>query len=278
MLDWFQVSTDLKKWDPIVKSNRVAEGMSFPLDQTKLHIQTTSEYVKRYQTKTELEQQIEALVGASKSNLTKTTILTEAEREALQAMSVQEADFRRQELAKARALLSYKEQKQKWQSKIKSKNYHRHLRRGKRKEEEKNFEELQKTNPDAVLEQLERLEQKRLEERHTLKHRNMGKWARHTASRAKTDKNAREALQDQLRISRKLTEKLKSNDTDEEEEEDMDDMDEVVRDAEETINNEAKSNPWMMAGAEELEKEGRGTWETSMKLSRSWKRKKSRWR
>jgi U3 small nucleolar RNA-associated protein 14 len=214
-----------------------------------LQIQTASEYVKRYQTKTPLEQEIEELLHGSRNNLTKATILTEAEREALDAMSLQEADFRRQELQKNRALLSYKEQKARWQSKIKSKGYHRHLRRAKRKIDEKEFEELQKTNPDALLDKLEGLDKQRIQERLTLKHRNMGKWARHMASRAKTSKEAREVLQEQLRLSRSLAEKLKPVDSDTDDEAALEFMDPTVVVNEEAFDAEAKINPWMSSAA-----------------------------
>ncbi|OQV25278.1 putative U3 small nucleolar RNA-associated protein 14-like protein A [Hypsibius exemplaris] len=245
-----EVSKDLKKWDPIVKANRVAEGVSFPLDQTKLNIQTASEYVKRYQTQTPLEKEIADLVNSSRNNFTKATILTEAEREALSAMSVQEAEFRRQELQKTRALLSYKEQKSRWQSKIKSKGYHRHLRRAQRKIDEKEFDELQKNDPDAALDKLEGLDKQRIKERLTLKHRSMGKWARHTASRSKNDKSAREALQEQLRLSRSLATKLKPVESDSENDVEVRQAVEVdVVGNEKTFDEEAKINPWMSSAA-----------------------------
>ena len=244
-----QVSKDLKKWDTVVQSNRVADGIQFPLDQTKLQIQTASEYVKRYQSQTPLEKEIADLLGNNRNNFTKATVLTEAEKEALSAMSLQEAQFRRQELQKTRALLSYKEQKSRWQSKIKSKGYHRHLRRAQRKIDEKEFEELQKSDPNAALEKLEGLDRQRIKERLTLKHRSMGKWARNMASRAKHDKGSREALQEQLRLSRSLAAKLlptSESDSDEDGIPTVEELDVAVN--EEAFDEEAKVNPWMSSG------------------------------
>ncbi|XP_055336059.1 U3 small nucleolar RNA-associated protein 14 homolog A-like [Paramacrobiotus metropolitanus] len=244
-VNYTEVSKDLGKWDKIVKNNRTAEGVVFPLNTTAIIPQTASEFVVRDHTKTPLEEQIEALLGTSKNNLTKSTVLTEAEREALQAMSLQEAEMRRQELQKHRALLSYKEQKARWQSKIKSKGYHRHLRRAKRKVEEREFEELKTTNPAAAAEKLLLLDKKRLQERLTLKHRGTGKWAKYMQQRAKTDKDAREALQEQLRLSRAITEKIAVDDEDDES--DVEDIEPEDKETQAILDEEAAENPWMSA-------------------------------
>lgn len=55
----------------------------------------------------------------------------------------------------------------------------------------KEFELLQKTDPEAALKKLEELERSRAEERATLRHRSTGKWAKNLAVRAKYDKEVR---------------------------------------------------------------------------------------
>jgi U3 small nucleolar RNA-associated protein 14 len=52
----------------------------------------------------------------------------------------------------------------------------------------KDFEVLQKTDPEAALQQLEQLERTRAEERVSLRHRSTGQWARNKAVRAKYNK------------------------------------------------------------------------------------------
>lgn len=52
----------------------------------------------------------------------------------------------------------------------------------------KDFESLQKTDPDAALKQLKLLEKSRAEERATLRHRNTGKWAKNQIIRATYNK------------------------------------------------------------------------------------------
>jgi U3 small nucleolar RNA-associated protein 14 len=52
----------------------------------------------------------------------------------------------------------------------------------------KDFEVLQKTDPETALQQLEKLERTRAEERVSLRHRSTRQWARNKAVRAKYDK------------------------------------------------------------------------------------------
>lgn len=69
--------------------------------------------------------------------------------------------------------------------------YHRILKREKVKQQLKDFEQLQKTNPEAALKKLEELDKTRAQERASLRHKNTGKWARNLAVRAKYDKDVR---------------------------------------------------------------------------------------
>lgn len=59
------------------------------------------------------------------------------------------------------------------------------------KEQLREFEELQKKDPEAALKKLEELERTRAEERVTLRHRSTGQWAKNLAVRAKYDKDVR---------------------------------------------------------------------------------------
>lgn len=123
-------------------------------------------------------------------------------------LSVEEAMATHSEMAKLRALQSYAMSKAKRQNKIKSKKYHRLLRKSKIKLQMKEFEELQKKDPEAAMVKLEELERARVQERMSLKHRNTSKWAKMQAARAKYDKDSRMALSEQLKISRDLTQKV----------------------------------------------------------------------
>ncbi|XP_010831151.1 PREDICTED: U3 small nucleolar RNA-associated protein 14 homolog A-like, partial [Bison bison bison] len=77
------------------------------------------------------------------------------------------------------------------EKRIKSKKYHRILKKGKAKQALKDFEKLQKVNPAAALEELEKLDKARMMERMSLKHQNSGKWAKSKAIMAKYDLEVR---------------------------------------------------------------------------------------
>jgi U3 small nucleolar RNA-associated protein 14 len=64
----------------------------------------------------------------------------------------------------------------------------------------KDFEVLQKTDPEAALRQLEQLERTRAEERVSLRHRSTGQWARNKAVRAKYNKEVSIIVQHHLNI------------------------------------------------------------------------------
>lgn len=61
------------------------------------------------------------------------------------------------------------------------------MKRERIKKELKEFELLQKTDPEAALAKMETIERARAEERISLRHRNTGKWARGLAIRSKYD-------------------------------------------------------------------------------------------
>ncbi|XP_009866753.1 PREDICTED: U3 small nucleolar RNA-associated protein 14 homolog A-like, partial [Apaloderma vittatum] len=162
-------SKDVGKWQQVVLQNRRAEQLA----------------------RTPLEQEIFELLHKTQQPITD-PLLTPEEAASLQAMSLEEARQRRAELQKARAVQSYYEAKARREKKIKSKKYHRVLKKSKRRKALKEFELLQKSDP---------------EERMSLKHQNKGKWARSRAIMAKYDLQARKAMQEQLDKNKELTQK-----------------------------------------------------------------------
>ncbi|KAG8433507.1 hypothetical protein GDO86_017698 [Hymenochirus boettgeri] len=235
-----KTSEEVDKWDHIVKQNRRAEQLIFPLNDEKLKPTPIEEMVTGWKARTPLEQEIFNILHKNKQPVTD-PLLTPVEEATIKAMSLEEAKLRRAELQKARALQSYYEAKTRREKKIKSKKYHRVLKKGKQKEALKEFEELRKTNPDAALEELQKLEQTRMKERMSLKHQNSGKWAKSKAIMAKYDDSARKAIQEQLQKNKELTKKIEvlSENEQSEEEEVIPDF---VNDA--NVNIDA-ANPWM---------------------------------
>nr|SVE74266.1 EOG090X08JJ [Daphnia barbata] len=233
-----KIKGEISKWDDTVKGNRIAEQLSFPLNQPSIKMHSATDFRAKFKPKTPLEEQISQLLSGSKHVQAENEELTPAEKQALSSMSLKEALERRKELAKSRALQSYQEAKARRQNKIKSKSYHRLLKREKTKNHIKEFETLKKYDPEKALEKLEQLDKKRIEERVTLKHKGAGKWAKLQAIRSKYDQNARESLADQLRLGKEVTRKIKK--PDDESEDDMP-----------SIPLEKSDNPWLGGSASE---------------------------
>ncbi|XP_039186929.1 U3 small nucleolar RNA-associated protein 14 homolog A isoform X1 [Crotalus tigris] len=241
-----QTAEALNKWEPVVKQNRRAEQLVFPLQQESVNIMPIEEVISSWQARTPLEQEIFSLLHKAQQPV-KDPLLTPQEKVSLKAMSLEEAKLRRMELQRARAIQSYYEAKARRERKIKSKKFHKMLRKGKSRKVLQEFETLRKCNPEAALEQLEKIEKARIEERMSLKHQNKGRWAKSTVLMAKYDLQARQAMQEQLAQNKELTKKVCP--ASESEEEDIGDSPEAQKDLVPEVVNERHmdfSNPWML--------------------------------
>ncbi|CAG9564579.1 unnamed protein product [Danaus chrysippus] len=221
------------RWDPVIARNRTVDFVSFPLKTRPVKKDTpTNIFLSKLKLKSPLELELEEVDPTP-------VVEPEVEEEELYPMSYEEMVEHRQHLAKFRAQQSYRAAKAKRQSKIKSKKYHRILKKEKLKQQLKEFEELQATNPEEALKKLEELEKARALERHTLRHKNTGKWAKNKLVRAKYDKEVRQQLAEQLSVSRGLTQKtqnIESSDDEPDESENICDI-QISQDP---------MNPWML--------------------------------
>lgn len=150
-----KTSQTLSKWDPIVLKNRQAEQLVFPLEKEPASFVPIEHVFGSWKARTPLEQEIFNILYKNKQPVTD-PLLTPMEKASLKAMSLEEAKMRRAELQRARALQSYYEAKARREKKIKSKKYHKIVKKGKVKKALKEFEQLQKVNPAAALEELEK--------------------------------------------------------------------------------------------------------------------------
>ncbi|NXF56149.1 UT14A protein, partial [Oceanites oceanicus] len=205
---YVRTSKDVGKWQEVVLQNRRAEQLVFPLKQEIATVVPLEQVASAWKARTPLEQEIFGLLHKTQQPITD-PLLTPEETASLQAMSLEEARQRRAELQKARAVQSYYEAKARREKKIKSKKYHRVLKKSKRRKALKEFELLHKSDPEAALAKLEELEQLRMQERMSLKHQNKGKWARSRAIMAKYDLEARKAMQEQLAKNKELMQKVR---------------------------------------------------------------------
>ncbi|NWU32027.1 UT14A protein, partial [Dyaphorophyia castanea] len=201
-------SKDVGKWQQVVVQNRRAEQLVFPLRQDIATVTPLERATSAWKARTPLEQEIFGLLHKTQQPITD-PLLTPEEMASLQAMSLEEARRRRAELQKARAVQSYYEAKARRTKRIKSKKYHRVLKKSRRRQALKEFEQLHKSDPAAALARLEELEQLRMQERMSLKHQNKGKWARSRAIMAKYDLEARKAMQEQLARNKELMQKVR---------------------------------------------------------------------
>ncbi|NXF23275.1 UT14C protein, partial [Rhodinocichla rosea] len=254
-------SKDVGKGGGVVLQNRRAEQLVFPLRQGGGTVTPLERVTSAWKAQTPLEQEIFGLLHKTQQPVTD-PLLTPEEMASVQAMSLEEARRRRAELQKARAVQSYYEAKARRAKRIKSKKYHRVLKKSRRRQALKEFEQLHKSDPVAALARLEELEQLRMsaspprralllgelsvmllfpQERMSLKHQNKGKWARSRAIMAKYDLEARKAMQEQLARNKELMQKVQVEPPEEElcevPEEDTDTM---------ALPMPSGANPWML--------------------------------
>ncbi|KAM7358233.1 U3 small nucleolar RNA-associated protein 14 homolog A [Cochliomyia hominivorax] len=247
------VKKKLTKWDAVVAKNRTAETQVFPLKGETIYVKTAFNGKPLEQSvKSDLMLQMEELENKyaqikreQMGDTDDPKELEKREQELLKKkMTKAELMAKRRELAYLKMRESQKSAKARLQNKIKSKKYHKLLKRQKMQEQIKQFELLQKTNPEAALEKLNALEKSRVLERASLRHKNTGTWAKNLQVRAKYDKDVRKDLSEQLQISRQLTQKT-TEESDEENEEN--------KAQDETANEENEMdydpfNPWTKVG------------------------------
>ncbi|NXB55112.1 UT14A protein, partial [Struthidea cinerea] len=224
-------SKDVGKWQQVVLQNRRAEQLVFPLRQDIATVTPLERVTSAWKARTPLEQEILGLLHKTQQPVTD-PLLTPEETASLQAMSLEEA----------RAVQSYYEAKARRAKRIKSKKYHRVLKKSRRRQALKEFEQLHKSDPAAALARLEELEQLRMQERMSLKHQNKGKWARSRAIMAKYDLEARKAMQEQLARNKELMQKVRV----EPPEEELCEVPEEDTTALPVPTGASRANPWML--------------------------------
>lgn len=124
----------LRRWDAVVQTNRLSDNLAFPLNQPNVNLGKSKEFLKKFSPQTPLEIEI--------ANVLKRGVVDEEEEqmESEFPLSLEEMIQRRKELARLRVLQSYQQAKACRQKKIKSKKYHRILKREKVKQSLKDFE------------------------------------------------------------------------------------------------------------------------------------------
>uniref|UniRef100_A0A1Q3EXJ4 Putative u3 small nucleolar rna-associated protein 14 log a n=1 Tax=Culex tarsalis TaxID=7177 RepID=A0A1Q3EXJ4_CULTA len=225
----------LDLWEPVITASDVAPQTVFPLQYGKLGVEDKApQKLSQYRVKSDLMVAMEELEAKYRQGADSDD--DEGVEQDQYALTLEELREKRKEAARQRIRESYKIAKGRRMNKIKSKKFHKLLKRDKIREQIKQFEELQKTDPEAALKQLELIERQRFQERATLRHKNTGSWAKNMQIRAKYDMNVRQELAEQLSIGKELMAKRLVREGD-------DDSSESGED--EVLVEEKSGNPWM---------------------------------
>eukprot|EP00741_Cyanophora_paradoxa_P011186 tig00020554_g10806.t1 len=199
-----EAAKEISKWVPVVKRNREAEQLRFPLNAPPKQNLSSAALTSKFETTTGLEKEVASLL--EESGLAENSAAKGEELE-MKKLTVEEVKARQAELAKMRSLLFYHELKCKRIKKIKSKTYHKIAK----KERER---ELAKAADSGALdeEQARELEMKaareRAKERMSLKHRSKSKWMRRMLEHGdRDDLDTREAIAEHLKRSQDLRRK-----------------------------------------------------------------------
>ncbi|XP_053694897.1 U3 small nucleolar RNA-associated protein 14 homolog A [Sabethes cyaneus] len=241
-----KAQTDLDLWEPVVTSMEVAPQMVFPLKYGNVRvISEVPQKLSQYRVKSDLMKAMEELDERYREKDT-TVKKKPADKYAL---TLGELRQQRKEAALQKMRELYKISKNRRLSKIKSKKYHKLQKRDKVRAQIKQFEELQRTDPEAALRQLEAIEKQRYQERATLRHKNTGSWAKNMQIRAKYDMNVRQELAEQLSIGKELMGKRMVTEDDESSESGQEDV--------ALEEDEQGDNPWVRKRGEHEEEANR---------------------
>ncbi|KAL3531478.1 hypothetical protein ACH5RR_010800 [Cinchona calisaya] len=217
---------DITKWEPLVKRNREAPTIFFNED-TDLGFSTVGAIASEFEPRSDFEKKIASLVNDNE--------IVDAHRKdgarllELNKISVEDVKDQQNRLAKMRSLLFRHELKAKRIRKIKSKTYHRLLK----KDRLKATAVATEMDPEAAKELAMKQEFKRAEERLTLKHKNSSKWAKRILERGLNvqDDGTRAAIAEQLNQHALLTRKMNSMKESSDESSDEDDSDDILVDS-----------------------------------------------
>lgn len=224
----YEISKDeVNRWSDIVKQNRRAEHLSFPLNQKVEHnhasvfTKTTNENVQ-----SKLQEKVNEVL--EDSNLVDPQKESTFEDLGTAKMTPEEMKKRTIEMRLMRELMFREERKSKRIKKIKSKAYHRI----KKKEIERN-RDLAGVSDESDTER----DIARAKERMSLKHKTTSKWAKDMIKHGMTnDAETREEMEEMLRQGERLKAKILDRNSDEEDEnknlsdlerEDVDEVDDI---------------------------------------------------
>ena len=216
---------ELGGWQDMVQRNRQAATEDLRAKPTAQGTSTAALGAKFTPKASGVEADVGDLLSAA--GLTEERAAAAAEALELNELAAEEVTERQSKLSRMRNLMFYHEVKAKRAKKIKSRAYHKHLKKQALKEGNLALDDVELEDTEEARRELaQRREFERLEERLTLKHKNTGKWAKQMlkAKLGGHNTSVRQAVAEQLRLNQALTRKMDSmrdeEDSSSEEEED----------------------------------------------------------
>eukprot|EP00743_Colponemidia_sp_Colp-15_P009262 GILK01010117.1.p1 GENE.GILK01010117.1~~GILK01010117.1.p1 ORF type:complete len:925 (-),score=278.68 GILK01010117.1:39-2531(-) len=212
---------DVSKWVPLVKRNREAEQLRFPMNEPPRVTVTSAALVSTFEAENDFEKEVANIL--QESGMLEDKNIQEGEKLELRKLSPEEVKARTAQLAKLRSLMFHEEMKAKRISKIKSKMYHKIKNKNEQRKEQKMLERLEEIDPEQAEQMRQKQELKRAKERMTLKHKNKSKFARNVLRfGGHEQEESRDALNAQQAQAQDLRRKMNkiSHDSDEDESED----------------------------------------------------------
>jgi U3 small nucleolar RNA-associated protein 14 len=173
---------DMSKWHEFASVHRNSKTLD--LAQDRRTMSSYKQLVNKFEPTTDLEREVQMVLISSKKS---EEDIARAEEDELSAREFDPEEIKRRqaELAKVKALLFYEQLKRNRINKIKSKTYHRILKR-KKQRLGKNGESADENDEDG-----EEDVTKHIKERMSLKHQNTGKWAKMALTYGKGNKSLR---------------------------------------------------------------------------------------
>ena len=194
-------SKEMGKWNYAVDSERNQRSLDLAQDtkQQKSH----KALITSFEPSTDLEKEVNMVMI---SNNTSETAAEEEEKDVLKS-SVTEKELKQRyaEMSKIKSLLFYEQMKRHRINKIKSKTYRRIRKKQRLKEREGERAALVETGD---IEYEEEEARKRAEERMSLKHKGMSKWAKMAVTHGKYDKSLRQAYHENHLMGQELVKKM----------------------------------------------------------------------
>lgn len=199
---------EVGKWKETVKTLKEAEHVSFPMTEARKFV-PQSVTGAGHEPATDLEKRINDMLQASQLGPQKSDQPDTFEEMAPAQMTLEELQQQRSRIRKMRELAYREQQKARRIKKIKSKTY----RKIHRKEREREEGLLQEADSEEEEDEDDEHDMRRAKERIEQRHKTGGKWARDMIKHGMTkDATSRKELEEMLRKSESLREKMLGRD------------------------------------------------------------------